>query len=243
MATMAAAGFGFAVRYVASGGGTGTDAELRLEPDGTGWMFLGSPLSLPPAGELAVVGCFAGRPGARRLRDLAKKLSALDAPEQPAPAPPGSVVRFLRVTPPDDQESEWMIPGYPSGPVAAVETSLQQVMGDLLAEPASAVRAEVDPSGGLRLLAAGSEPVEIPSPAGIRGSLVAWGRGDTVLDTWPVRPPSATDPLILAPGDSVVLDGDGPARPVGDARLAGGLELDLRAGDRNRHVTVRTPAP
>ena len=35
-----------------------------------------------------------------------------------------------------------MIPGYPSAPVAAVETSLQQVMGDLLAEPASAVRVE-----------------------------------------------------------------------------------------------------
>ena len=116
-------------------------------------------------------------------------------------------------------------------------------MGDLLAEPASAVRVEVDPSGGLRLIAAGSEPVEIPGPAGIRGSLVAWGDGDTVLDTWPVRPPSATDPLILAPGDSVVLDADGPAKPVGDARLSGGLELDLRVGDRNRHVTVRTPAP
>ena len=126
------------------------------------------------------------------------------------------MVRFLRVTPPDDQESEWMIPGYPSAPVAAVETSLQQVMGDLLAEPASAVRVEVDPSGGLRLIAAGSEPVEIPGPAGIRGSLVAWGDGDTVLDTWPLRPPSATDPLILAPGDSVVLDADGPAKPVGD---------------------------
>ena len=243
MATMAAAGFGFAVRYVASGGGTGTDAELRLDADGTGWMFLGSPLSLPPAGEQVVLGCFAGRPQARRLRDLAKKLSALGTPEQAAPSPPGSVVRFLRVTPPDGPEVEWTIPGYPSAPVAAVESSLQQIMGDLLSEPTAAVRVEAEPSGDLRLIAAGSEAIEVPSPAGIRGSVVAWGRDDTVLDTWSVRPPPATEPLILNPGDSMVLDGDRRTNPVGDARLSGGLELDLRAGDRIRPVVVRTQAP
>jgi hypothetical protein len=243
MATMAAAELGFAVRYVASGGGSGTDAELRLDTDGAGWMFLGSPLSLPPAGELALVGCFAGRPAARRLGDLAKKLSVLGAPEEPTPSPPGSVVRFLRVTPSEGRESEWAIPGYASEPVAAVESVLQQVMVDLLGAATAAVRLEVDPGGGLRLVAAGSEAVEISTPTGVRGSLVAWADDHTVLDTWPVRPPGATGAMVLAPGESLVLEVEGRPGGAGEVRLTGGIELDLRAGDRNRHVSVRTPAP
>lgn len=234
---MAPGRFGFTVSYAASGGGARTDAALRIDADATAWMFLGSPMSLPPAGELATVGSFAGRPTARRLRELAGRLAALGSPEPPVPAPPGSVVRFLRVAAAGQDEQEWAVPGYPSAPVAAVEQALQRIMVDLVRSPAAALRLEAGPDGAYRLLAAGAEPVQIPRPGSLRGTLVARDSQGAVLATAPIAPPAAADVLVLAPGESLTLTADRPAT-VGAADWSGGVELDIVAGERPRHVLV-----
>jgi hypothetical protein len=227
-----------AITYVASGGFSRTDARLTIDEQGAGRLFLGSPRSLPPAGELETVGLFEGPVDARLRTRLVKLLAELPAgPPAGGAAVPGSVIRHLAVTTGGRAAPEITIPGYAEPPLDAVETVLQKLMTKLVTQPAEAVRLRIETGGAFVLSSVGTRPVRLVSLDGLRGTLVRQDPKGAMLGTSAVAPPTSGR-VRLAPGEELRLPVAVP-EPGGRGSLSGGLEFLLDVGGQPRRVVVQ----
>ena len=228
----------FAIAYAASGGTSRTDARLTVNEQGVGRMFLGSSMSLPPAGELDTVGVFEGKVDGRLAARLNKLLAPVPADLAAGEAAiPGSVIRNLVVT--EDGREHWQatIPGYAEPPLDEIETTLQKVMTKLAAQPAAAVRLTIDPDGAFVLTGAGTRPVELAGLGALRGTVVLMDGAGGVLGTTAVAPLESSS-ATLAPGEELRVPVTRP-QPGRGGQLSGGLEFQLVVDGRPRAVTLQ----
>ena len=249
-----AAPTGVSIAYAAHGGMPRTEATLHIDAAGNGRMFLGSAMSLPPAGDLDRVGSFEGTVDARALQRLVRLVTTLpdDLPEGGPPSP-GSVIRSLAVTV-DGRPREVTIPGYAPPPLDEVERRLQEAMVALIASPVQAVSAklEVEADGGLTLVlssvGSGAATLRFAADDGrvtAGGTLVVLSatgemHGTTSLDPAIVSRVVPTGTTRLAPGAVLRFLFTKPADvPKGRATVSGGIEVDLESGGQFRRVTVQ----
>jgi hypothetical protein len=227
----------FSLAYAASGGTSRTDARLTIDESGDARMYLGSTMSLPPAGDLDTVGMFEGPVDARLRSRLTSLLADLPdrLPAGETVAVPGSVVRNLVVTGDSDLLCDVAIPGYASPPLDEIETVLQKIMAKLLGHPAEAVRLTIEAGGAFVLAGVGTRSVDLAEMDALRGTLVHRDRRGAVLGTQRVTPPEGST-RSLAPGEELRIP---ISPPAGTGSFSGGLEFGMVIDGQLRRIRLQ----